>query len=382
MEFSEHLEQINQNFKLAQIGLQIEVRGQKLYLRGVLPPKNELKLRPYQQRLNLRVTADEPGLKRAEQIAKLLYAQILQDTFCWQHFSVPIADNSGDNSVKNFLLADMSRFEEYFWKTRGGKASAQTTWKTAYLPYLSKLRAAAESNPSSNTGELIYQTILSTTPDTRSRQVCCTALKSFADFLGIMLPFTPQNFSGNYGYKHLKTRDLPDDETILKSYNLIPNPQWRFVFGIMATFGLRNHEVFFCDYSRLALANQNQQATIMVQESSKTGSHEVWAFPPVWIDEFDLRAVNLPPLNTDLSQTSLQKIGQQVTRQFQRYHIPFSPYNLRHAWAVRTIHFGLPDVIAAQMMGHSVNIHTKTYHRWISRRDQQQAVDQALRNSV
>jgi len=93
---------------------------------------------------------------------------------------------------------------------------------------------------------------------------------------------------------------------------------------------------------------------------------------------FDLRAVNLPPLNTDLTKTTLQKIGQQVTRQFQRYHIPFSPYNLRHAWAVRTIHFGLPDAIAAQMMGHSVAIHTQTYHRWISHRDQQQAVDRTF----
>jgi hypothetical protein len=29
-------------------------------------------------------------------------------------------------------------------------------------------------------------------------------------------------------------------------------------------------------------------------------------------------------------------------------------------------------------MGHSVAIHTRTYHHWITRRDQQQAVDAAL----
>ena len=54
------------------------------------------------------------------------------------------------------------------------------------------------------------------------------------------------------------------------------------------------------------------------------------------------------------------------------------PYDLRHAWAVRTIHIGLPDTVAARMMGHSVAIHTRTYHHWITRRDQQQAVDAAL----
>ena len=53
------------------------------------------------------------------------------------------------------------------------------------------------------------------------------------------------------------------------------------------------------------------------------------------------------------------------------------PYDLRHAWAVRTIHIGLPDTVAARMMGHSVAIHTRTYHHWITRRDQQQAVDAA-----
>ncbi|MGA1482235.1 MAG: site-specific integrase, partial [Vulcanococcus sp.] len=44
----------------------------------------------------------------------------------------------------------------------------------------------------------------------------------------------------------------------------------------------------------------------------------------------------------------------------------------------RTIHIGLPDTVAARMMGHSVAIHTRTYHHWITRRDQQQAVDTAL----
>jgi len=379
MEFVEQLNQINHNFKLAGLGLQIEVRGEKLYLRGILPPKPDGKrLQPYQQRLNLQEHANLNGLKRAERHAKILCAQLIQETFKWQYYTEPTSIIPADNS----LTTAIARFEQHFWTTRDNKkpASAQTTWKTAYAPYLAKLQAIAQTHPLLSHSEIIYQGILSTTPDTRSRQICCTALKSFAEFLGITLPFDLQKLSGKYSHKYLKPRELPDDETILKCYDLIPNPQWRFVYGVMATFGLRNHEVFFCDYNTLAQQTRNQQATITVQESTKTGTHEVWAFPPTWIDIFDLRSVNLPPLNTDLTKTSLQKIGQQVTRQFQRYNIPFSPYNLRHAWAVRTIHFGLPDAIAAQMMGHSIAIHTQTYHRWISRRDQQQAVDTALRH--
>jgi integrase len=67
-----------------------------------------------------------------------------------------------------------------------------------------------------------------------------------------------------------------------------------------------------------------------------------------------------------------------VAEQFHRYDLPITPYDLRHAWAVRTIHIGLPDTVAARMMGHSVAIHTRTYHHWITRRDQQRAVDAAL----
>lgn len=118
---------------------------------------------------------------------------------------------------------------------------------------------------------------------------------------------------------------------------------------------------------------------IQVLPTTKTGSHDVWAFYPEWIEEFDLETVCLPAIETDLTKTTLQTVGQRVTAQFRRYGVPFSPYDLRHAWAVRTIHFGLSDTVAARMMGHSVAVHTRTYHQWISRRDQQQAVEAALK---
>jgi integrase len=140
----------------------------------------------------------------------------------------------------------------------------------------------------------------------------------------------------------------------------------------MATYGLRNHEVFFCDYS--ALAENQGQSAIEVLETTKTGHHTVWPFYPEWIETFNLRQVRLPNITTDLSRTTLQRIGQTVSTQFRRYELPFTPYDLRHAWAVRTIHFGLSDTVAARMMGHSVAIHTRTYHRWITHRDQERAV--------
>ncbi len=379
MEFSERLNQINQNFKLARIGLQIEARGEKLYVRGTLPPKPQSqRFYPHQQRISLHEPTDMTGLALAERQMKLIAAQLLQNTFQWQDYidrssSIIISDHA-DNS-NNSLLSCLTAFEKHFWATRGH--GAQTTWRTAYAPYLNKLKAIALVKSHLSHSELIYQAILSTAANTRSRQICCTAIKSLSDFMQLTLPFDLQSLSGNYSHRHLKQRELPDDQAIASSYHLIPNDSWRFVYGVMATFGLRNHEVFFTDYSNI----HAQKPTIQVLETTKTGRHEVWGFLPEWIDEFKLKDLKLPPLNTDLKTTTLQKIGQQVTRQFQRYDIPFSPYDLRHAWAVRTIHFGLPDPVAAQMMGHSVAIHTRTYHRWITHRDQQQAVDAALQRT-
>jgi integrase len=193
------------------------------------------------------------------------------------------------------------------------------------------------------------------------------------------LPTPLKTYWGNYSPSHTQARRLPSDQEIVEMFDRIPNPAWQFVYGILATYGLRNHEVFFCNYS--SLIQGGSEAVIEVADTTKTGNHTVWPFYPEWVSQFNLPQVNLPPLNTDLTQTTLRQIGQQVNCQFRRYQIPFSPYDLRHAWAVRTIHFGLPDTVAARMMGHSVAIHTRTYHRWLTLRDQRQAVDVALNRS-
>jgi integrase len=372
LSFEQKLASIDYSFKSTGLGLQIEQRGGKLVLRGTLPPKpNRSRLQAHQQRISLNLPANPASLSLATQQAKLIAAQIAQGSFNWQGYEESDVPHSPNQDAWSDRIA---RFEQHFHLDRDRSASTRTTWETAYKPYLRKLATIAEAKPHLSAAEHIYQTILATDARSRSRQVCCTALKALCEFIDLEIPFAWQKLWGTYNQQSLKTRDLPDDETISNWYYQIPNPAWRFVYGIMATYGLRNHEVFFCDYSQLQTGSQ----TVMVQETTKTGSHEVWPFVPEWIDLFCLRQAILPPVNTDLTRTTLQRIGQQVTRQFKRYDLPFSPYDLRHAWAVRTIHYGLPDAIAAQMMGHSISIHTRTYQRWLSHRDRQQAVDAAL----
>ena len=82
----------------------------------------------------------------------------------------------------------------------------------------------------------------------------------------------------------------------------------------MATYGLRNHEVFFSDLSTL---KANEDKIIRVLNSTKTGEHQVWPFHPKWVETFELYKLGenpklLPDINKDLKNTTLQNIGKKL----------------------------------------------------------------------
>jgi len=274
-------------------------------------------------------------------------------------------------------------FEQAFARDprrRRNPAGSRTTWTSAYLPYLRRLQAVAESQ-GQGLGVALLEAVLESDPlASRARQQCGTALAALAKGEGLVLPTDWGERAGGYGLHAAQFRQLPSDLQILQAIERIPNPGWRLAYGLMATYGLRNHEVFFTDLSALAPGGDR---VIRVLPTSKTGEHQVWPFQPEWVERFELSRLGearalLPAVCTDLRRTTLQQVGRRVAEQFRRYDLPLTPYDLRHAWAVRTIHIGLPDTVAARMMGHSVAVHTRTYHHWITRRDQQRAVDAAL----
>ena len=136
---------------------------------------------------------------------------------------------------------------------------------------------------------------------------------------------------------------------------------------MLATYGLRNHEVFRIDFNSIAKGDY----IVRVGENSKTGSRRVWPCYPEWFEQFKLQDVKLPQCNLDRSNAD---VGHVVTVWFKR-NIPFQAYNLRHCWAVRTLEFGLDISLAAQQMGHSNQVHSELYHHWISERYHQRAFE-------
>ena len=367
------------------------------------------------QRLSLGLPADERGLGRAlAQLAGLEH-QLEEHRFRWEDWGRAHRDGGGDMPPQGAgephgisrsdagrqplpratatptkeaspdppLEQRLTSFEQAFFADpkRRRRSGTRTTWSAAYLPYLRRLAAHAGSGqPRPFGAALLEEVVESYGLASRSRQQCAIALAALARHQGLDLPTDWSERAAGYGLHAARFRQLPSDAEILTLVDRIPNEGWRLAYGLMATYGLRNHEVFFCDCSALAPGGDR---VIRVLPTSKTGEHQVWPFQPAWVEHFKLERLGrdrhaLPPVRTDLGRTTLQQVGRRVAEQFRRYELPITPYDLRHAWAVRTIHVGLPDTVAARMMGHSVGIHTRTYHHWITRRDQQQAVDAAL----
>jgi integrase len=384
MEFKNKLNAINHGLAGSGISLRIEQRGQRLNLRGPLPSRSQTGATKT-QRISLKLTADQEGLKQAERMLQLVHLQLQRGQFDWSQWAAkPNTPPSGaERPLASGAQQAIASFKIAFFSDptrRRSPAGSRTTWCSAYLPYLRRLSAMAEEQHCCFDTNLLGKTLKSYAESSRSRQQCATALGALAHHLELALPENWRAEANGYGLHRARFRQLPSDNQIMEAVQAIPNPRWRLAYGLMATYGLRNHEVFFCDFSSLAKGGDR---VLRVLPNTKTGEHQVWPFHPDWVDRFELEQLEqgrkaLPPIKTDLRQTTLQQVGRRVAEQFRRYGMPLTPYDLRHAWAVRTIHIGLPDTVAARMMGHSVGIHTRTYHHWITRRDQQQAVDAAL----
>ncbi len=380
MNIIHEINDINRKFLIKGSKLKIEKRGGKLNIRGSLPSKENKNIQKV-QRISLGIDADTDGLEEAKKKLQLINLQLELNQFEWRNWiTSSIQEN---NKTYEFFIKEISEFEKNFFKEYRNEylnSARKSTWNSSYKPYIKRMINIYKKNDNKDINNIFLSTLKSYQEGSRSRKQCGTSLNVFADFLKLSLPSEWKSLSRGYGIKKASFRDLPDDNLIEELWRNIPNKSWQYVFGLMATYGLRNHEVFFCDLSAL---KNNGDKILRVLPTTKTGEHQVWPFHPKWVDLFQLSSLGndpslLPKINRDLGHTTLQNIGKRITDQFKRYCIKIKPYDLRHAWAVRTIFYDLPDTVAARMMGHSVSLHNQTYHHWITKRDQQKAVNNAL----
>jgi len=195
--------------------------------------------------------------------------------------------------------------------------------------------------------------------ESRSRNIYYKALTRLVAFIGLEIDLS--EYKGNYSPKQLNVRDIPSDEEIVELIEGIKDPQWKYVFGLMAIYGLRPHECWLHD---LELPN------ISVHDETKTGRRLVFPIPEEWIELFGISGGTAPKVTV----RSNSDYGNRACKYARKYGLPV-PYTFRHAYALRMIHAGVPDAVAAAWMGHDLVVHNKTYQRWLSKRDHQQVFD-------
>ena len=344
----------NQRLKAQGIKLRINRRGEILFLRGYLPPKSGTG-EFTRQDLRMGTSATPSGLMQIEAQAQAITDAIKSGTFSWRKYQKNLPKIDQHQQVAKpqpKVISDWIRdFEQYYFSRRARTSASQLTWKKDYLSTFRKL------NPDEPlTALAIEQAVLSTPADSRVRQRCCICFNALAKFANIEIDLS--SWIGNYSPKRVKPRNIPDDKLITKHFYTISHPGWKWCMGMLATYGLRNHELFRVNYNSIAKGNP-----IITVDEGKTGFRIVYPIYPEWYEQFQLQTVVLPSVNFHNSNDSL---GHTVSQAFRRLELPFKPYDLRHAWAIRSLLFGLDVSFAAQMMGHSLRVHHDTYHHWIT----------------
>ena len=371
MDFGDRLKAVNASLKVSKVRATIGTRGGALYIQATLPPRpGSSKEKPHQQKIFPGLSANPNGLRIAEKEARKILALLECKEFSWQEY---VRFEKEDEKSKTTCEYWVKKFEEDYFSSRKRSSQTETTYRS-YAKIFKKLPQEAEL-----TTEVMRSLILSTPPDTRLRQRACTVLKMLSKFSGV--PLETSNLSGSYNPREGKPLEIPNDETIASWYDHIKNPAWKWAYGMMATYGLRPHEVFKLDLERFKnpetiVVGELTLREVQVFSDTKTGFRKVWSLPPRWYDRFNLSEIVVPVVG--LEQPN-EVLGRLVSQYFKRNaKIPFVPYTLRHAFAIRMILNGIDISIRSQQMGHSVDVHAKTYNRWINDQHHREAFARAL----
>ncbi|MBD1881137.1 hypothetical protein [Coleofasciculus sp. FACHB-T130] len=376
----ERLQTINTNLKADGVKVQLVRVGNTIALQFSAPLRDGDKptvagrsSKQYKLGANCPWSAD--GLTLADSYARQIGHHLLHKTFTWQWFDSEIAKKSESITTETPKTIGelIEEFKvKYFHTKKRGRQSEATLKK-----WLEQLQALPTDKPLSS--ELIMQAVQSTKAESSKRVNLVKALSVFCNIISFKFEFKGLK----NGYKP-KEKTIPTDEKI-EQYRLTfqpskyrPNFQWeeyQWLYGILATYGLRIHEVWAIDIPKfLDPANTDNVITLdeSLTEGLKTGERVVFPLHPEWVEKFNLKDVKMPQFSSNLEDKSTA-----VCRRFKDRKIPFTPHTLRHAYAIRGHVLGIPIKEMANNMGHSVQMHTDTYQKYMSLDTRTQVMRQA-----
>lgn len=368
----DRLQEVNQQFEI----VSLRAKYGKLYIRGSgkrFPLKPGAKENPKQIELPTGCNATPAGLKVARIKAHEVDSQLIYEKFDWTPYL------RGKDKPLNLVGEWLKRYESLHWERTERTPTKEQTFLDCYRRYFMRIPADKPL-----TLDLLRETIVTqTNSGSRGRELACMAFSSLAQFaakrgaieLDALDVFKAELRELKKGYKPEKIlpEDLPTEEQILEIWQSIKNPAWRWVYGVIATYGLRPSEIFNLDLERFTLKTE----ALRVFDETKTGARLTYPCLPGWREEFKLWDAQLPNIQTvGKSNTAL---GKKISQEFRELKISHIPYALRHAWCIRLALKGVDSAIAAKWAGHSIEIHVRTYQQAISEAQHRQVFEQMKR---
>ncbi|MEO1432030.1 MAG: site-specific integrase [Cyanobacteria bacterium J06633_8] len=393
MKFEQELVKVNKRLKSSKTKVSIEANKGGIQLRATLPLKPDDTHKQGKERkqykISLGIPANFDGLKTAEEEAYELGKLIARKTFVWSDkYLGQQARKKNRITFKEFY----QQFEKVYFQTRKKTIRSEHS----FLDYQRKFKRYFYSDDVITVESLNIKIQNANTFNTRRIAII------IANFICKSLDIK-HDFSDLKIKKEVQNRDIPDDARILNSINLIDaylgkikpcnreksakvSQRNKFIFGLLAVYGLRPREIFNQPDLDWFISSENKHNTFKVHKSNKTGYREVFPFVPEWIELFDLKNqenINLLQQYILEEQTAID-LHYKVSKLgdfFKSYKFSFTPYDLRHACAIRAHLQGIPIKAAADNLGHTVEIHTKVYQQWFGLENRRKAFNNAFDES-
>ncbi|KYC42013.1 integrase [Scytonema hofmannii PCC 7110] len=350
------LEAVNNRLKAGKIGVSVRQRGDRLSLRATLPPKPGSKRVVWsQQDISLGIYANTWGFQKAEAEAKLLGGRIASVRFDWGDY-VEVEQPKGE------VAEWVAKFEEDYFNRRGRSRTTETTWKSDYLPAWHLLNGELSA-------ENLIKAIGQVPANSRKRKLVCEKLTALAKYAGLTIDLSP--YIGNYGVGETSPRHIPSaGEIELARERLGDRADWQWAYGVLAAYGLRPHELFFCEISP-------KPPHLLKVLEGKTGARELYPYHPQWAEQWRLFEVRRP----SVTGRTYKDYGNRVSKTFNRRELPFTAYCLRHAFCIRmSTEYHVPVAVAASWSGHEAGVYLKIYNRWISGSEKRRVFEESLKH--
>ncbi len=319
------------------------MRGNTLSLRATLPPKPGDGYKNKQYTLSPGFSATDEGLKLTLIEAQRIEADLIYSRFSW--------DVKQDRLTVERAIAE---FEQDYWNRREKTVNRAENFKHDYLTHFLYL-----PQDQLLTAELLVKALKTVKPDSRKRWKMAIAYNSLLNHFNIEHDL--KRYRGNYQPK--AKRQIPTEQEIDYYWeNNCKSPQWKWVYGIIACYGIRPHEIFHLNTSQLG----EYPPVLEVLEGTKTGQRYVCPIPDEKrVIKWNLAKKILPNINTE--GKSNKELGNKIGQRFNEMGIP-SPYHFRDAYAIRGAILNFNPATVAQWMGHSLNIHDKKYLRHVNQK--------------